>query len=365
MPPEGMGHVRRVLAVRLDNIGDVIMLGPALRTIRHNLPAARISLLASPAGSQVAPLLPWVDEVLPVRSLWQDVSGALSFDPGREQALIARLSRGGYEAAFIFTSFSQSPYPPAYACYLAGIPIRAGQSREFGGQVLSHCYRPEGDDQHQVDRNLSLLNKAGFELSGTRLELAVPERARRSAREKLRAAGVDPYAGFIALAPGASAAARRYAPQRFAVAAAALAEESRLPVVIIGSAREAGHISPALAAARGVVSLVGQTDVLEFAAVIERARLLLANNSAALHIADAFAVPMVILYSGTEYESQWRPRHSQAQLLRVPTTCSPCYRFECPYNQECLDIPPQTVLRAALAALEARAGPLPARVGVH
>ena len=64
MLPDAWQSVRRVLAVRLDNIGDVVMLGPALRTVRQALPNVHLTLMSSPAGSQVAPLLPWVDEVL-------------------------------------------------------------------------------------------------------------------------------------------------------------------------------------------------------------------------------------------------------------------------------------------------------------
>ncbi|MCA9973042.1 MAG: hypothetical protein KC425_22645, partial [Anaerolineales bacterium] len=87
--------------------------------------------------------------------------------------------------------------------------------------------------------------------------------------------------------------------------------------------------------------------------VIRRAAVVLANNSAPLHIADAFDRPQVILYAGTEYLSQWRPRRAPARLLRRPTTCTPCYRFECPYNQECLDVPPAEVAAAVLNLLAA------------
>src|SRR4051812_11284331 len=62
---------RRVLAVRLDNMGDVVLAGPALRAIKAAAPAARLTLLASPAGAQAAALLPWVDEVIVHRASWQ------------------------------------------------------------------------------------------------------------------------------------------------------------------------------------------------------------------------------------------------------------------------------------------------------
>ena len=66
---------KRILVLRLDNIGDVLMTGPALAAIRRSRPGARIGLLASPSGAQAAPLLPWIDEALSARVLWQEVAG--------------------------------------------------------------------------------------------------------------------------------------------------------------------------------------------------------------------------------------------------------------------------------------------------
>jgi ADP-heptose:LPS heptosyltransferase len=67
------------------------------------------------------------------------------------------------------------------------------------------------------------------------------------------------------------------------------------------------------------------------------------NNSGPMHIAEAFVRPQVVLYSGTDLESMWRPRRSPAVLLRRETDCSPCFEFTCPYERECLDIPPAEV----------------------
>ena len=65
---------KNILAVRLDNIGDVIMLGPALRAVKETSPQAQLTLLASPAGSNAVPLLPWIDDVITWRPVWQDVA---------------------------------------------------------------------------------------------------------------------------------------------------------------------------------------------------------------------------------------------------------------------------------------------------
>ncbi|MGZ3603062.1 MAG: glycosyltransferase family 9 protein, partial [Ktedonobacterales bacterium] len=152
---------RNILAVRMDNIGDVVMLGPALRAVKETSPNARITLLASPAGATAAPLLPWVDDVIVWRAIWQDVGRLMPFDPARERELIADLAARNFDAALIFTSFSQTPHVPGYVCYLAGIPLRAGESKEFGGAALTTELRGAPDAMHQAERNLRLVEALG------------------------------------------------------------------------------------------------------------------------------------------------------------------------------------------------------------
>lgn len=344
-------QARRFLIVRLDNIGDVVMTGPALRAIRLAAPGAHLTLLASPAGAQIAPLLPWVDEVWPWRAIWQDLKGDLGLDPARELAFIEQLRQGHFNAVVILTSFSQSPHPVAYAAYLAGIPLRLGHSKEFGGFVLSDWVRPPADSTHQVDRNLALVQAVGFSEAGRHLELSLPLDAVQAARSFRAQAGLDPAAPYIALVPGASCAARRYDPERYAQAAALLYAQTRLPILVLGSPKEAA-LWPPFDGLAGVISLIGRTTVPELTALIAQAALVIANDSAAMHLADAFQRPMVILYSGTELESQWQPRAAPARLLRRETACQPCYRFQCPYQMECLDIPSAEVVAAGRDLLE-------------
>lgn len=345
--------IRRVLSVRLDNVGDVVMLGPALRAVHENIPGCRITLMASPGGSQAAALLPWVDDVISWPALWQELNNRFGVDPARELALVDLLRKKNFDAAIIFTSFSQSPYPPAYVCYLAGIPVRIGHSREFGGGVLSHWYQPPPKGGHQAERNLFLLESAGFTVSDRNLAISVPERARTSAAAILRAHGIEAGKSYIYFAPGASAETRRYDPFRSAQLARSLAEETGYPVLIAGSKRETAFLAPVLEECDGelVISLAGRTDLAEAAAIISEACLVVTMNSASLHIADAFQRPIVILYSGTEYLTEWEPRQSPAVLLNREVDCAPCRRFQCPYHKECLDFSPAEVFRAVVGLL--------------
>lgn len=346
---------RRLLVLRMDNIGDVILLGPALRALHERSPHTEITLLASPAGALAAPLLPWIDDVIAHHALWQDASNALDFSPEREQALVETLRARQFDAAVVFTSFSQTPFPAAYACYLAGIPVRVGQAGLFGGGVLSRQVDLPPFDTHQAERSLHLLEATGLRVEHRDLGVQVPVAAEVAASRLLADVGIRAGTDFVALAPGASAAARRYPGGRFAEAARLISLESGLPVVLVGSERDRFLEAPLLAAAPGTIhSLLGRTSVPELAAVLRQSSLVLANNSLSAHLADALRRPVVVTFSGTDHEAQWRPRNTEHRLLRRPTACSPCYAFTCPFDLECLELPPAEVARAAFALLMRR-----------
>ncbi|MDQ5852427.1 MAG: glycosyltransferase family 9 protein, partial [Chloroflexota bacterium] len=319
----GWLEARNILAVRLDNIGDAIMLGPALRAVKETSPQARLTLLATAAGATAAPLLPWIDEVIVWRPVWQDL-GHLPFDPARERELIGMLAERQFDAALIFTSFSQTPHVPGYVCYLAGIPLRAGESKEFGGATLTTELKGAPDELHQVERNLRLVECLGFVARERRLVVAIPDAARAAVPDLLLGSGIDPDAPFVLLHPGASAQARRYPPERFGAVARLLAEQGR-PVLVTGVEREAALLEAVRQQAPDVPFLIGRTALPEYAALVERAALVMCGNTLPLHLADAVGTPMVVLYSGTDYESQWQPRVAPARLLRRPTQCHPCY----------------------------------------
>lgn len=343
---------KHILAVRLDNIGDVVMLGPALRAVKETSPRARLTLLASPGGATAVPLLPWVDEVITWRTIWQDVGGRIPFDPARERELINLLAGRKFDAALIFTSFSQTPHTPGYACYLAGIPLRAGESKEFGGSTLTTELRAAADELHQAERNLRLVEHLGFVARERGLAVIIPDEARQAVPSLLERAGLDASAPFILLHPGASAHARRYPAERFGIVARHLSGRV-MPVLVTGVERESALIEELRQHAPAIHCLLGGTTLAEYAALVEQATLVICNDSLPMHLADAVGTPAVILFSGTDYEEQWCPRAIPYRLLRRHTACHPCYLFECPIGLPCLDIAPEKVVEAVETLLPA------------
>ncbi|MGE0133795.1 MAG: glycosyltransferase family 9 protein [Dehalococcoidia bacterium] len=346
------GDLARILLVRLDNLGDVVLLAPAVEALHARSPRVRLTLLASPGGAGAAALLPAIDEVIVHRPVWQELT------PGREsasaeQALIQDLRVRQFDAAVIFTSFAQSALPAAFACFLAGIPLRAAYGDRFAGRVLTDEVVPPSAPLHEADRNLQLLQAIGISPSGRALRIEVPDAAQAAADAAL--ASLRMSAPFILLAPGASAPARRYPARHFAEVAGAAAEAG-LSVLVTGSQRERALLESVVdGAGHPDVCGIVPADVPMLAGLVRRAGAAVSNNSLTMHLADAFRVPAVVLYSGTDLDAHWRPRFAAARLLRRPVDCAPCHGIECVRALQCLDIPPSRVVAALQEMLRPRA----------
>jgi ADP-heptose:LPS heptosyltransferase len=340
---------RRVLAVRLDAAGDVVMTGPALQSLQRGADGRRVTLLTSQAGAHAARLLPGVDEVIEYAAPW--MKAARPPDPAPDLAMIERL-RGRFDAAVIFTVYSQSALPAALLCTLAGIPLRAAHCRENPYGLLTTWLRepePEQLVRHEVDRQLALVEHLGGTSDPAPYRLRIPETA-RAAVEQLRArlglSGREPWA---LLHPGASAPSRRYAPEAWGAVARSLVFDHGWRLVLAGGEDDAGIVS-AVASATGVdLPVVLGLPLSELAALIEAAPLLLAVNSLAAHLASASGTPVVDVYALTNPQHvPWNgvPR----RVLNHDVPCRNCYRSECPLGHHaCLALlDPAEVTRAAL-----------------
>lgn len=347
------GQQERLLVVRPDNLGDVVLCGPALRALRRAAPRARLDLLAAPAGAAAAPLLPEVDAVLLASVSWQQIDPA-AIPADDDLALVRRIADGRYDAAIILTSASQSPWPAGYLCRLAGVPVRVGTSAEFGGAGLTHWVPAPPDGLHQADRALHVLRRVGVPPMETSLRLRIPPAARQVARRMLAAAGVAVGEPYVLLLPGASCPSRRYPADRFRTVVALLAQEGAR-VVVAGPAREAPLLDEVAAGSPDAVAAAG-FDVPALAAAVADADVVVCNNSGGTHLADALGRPVVVLFGGTERVPEYAPRFFRSAVLRIPTVCSPCRQLSCPYELECLDLPPEEVARHALRLRTATTG---------
>ncbi|RZI40260.1 lipopolysaccharide heptosyltransferase II [Herbaspirillum sp. HC18] len=347
-------QARRILCVRLDYIGDVLMSTPAIRALRQSIPGCEITLLTSSSGAAVARLVPEIDHSIEYDAPW--LKSSAPHAAAADMAMIGRLAQLRFDAAVIFTVYSQNPLPSAMLCYLAGIPLRLAHCRENPYRLLTHWIpetEPKEQVRHEVRRQLDLVASVNAHTSDERLSLRISSAATARIIDQLWTAGIDTDRPWIALHPGATAPSRRYPPQHWAEAARMLSERLRCPLVFTGTADEAPLIEDIRRGLTGTFSFAGKLDLEQLAALIALAPVLVCNNTGPAHLAAAAGTPVVDLYALTN--PQHTPWQVPSRVLYHDVPCRYCYKSVCPEgHHHCLSkVPPEDVATAALELLDA------------
>lgn len=325
------------LAVRLDNEGDVLLAGPAIRALAAD--SDRLTLLCGPRGRQAAALLPGVDEVRCHRAEWIDPDPA-PVDRDQTMALVEQIRQLDCDRAVILTSFHQSPLPTALLLRLAGVGFVAAISEDYPGSLLDVRHRV-ADDIHEVERGLSLAEAAGASLpTGDDGRLAVrtdttdlSSRPVPTGRDQ-RLPGNRP-GGFVAVHPGASVAARAWAPDRHRALVSELTWRGHA-VAVTGAPDETDLT--ARVAGDDAVDLGGATDLAGLAGVLADADAVVVGNTGPAHLAAAVGTPVVSLFAPTVPAVRWRPWGVAHELLHVDVPCAGCRARDCPVpGHPCLD----------------------------
>ncbi|RPI22294.1 MAG: lipopolysaccharide heptosyltransferase II [Acidobacteria bacterium] len=350
-------NAKKILCVRLDTLGDVLMTTPALRALKESGSHPALTLLTSTVGQHVARLVPEIDRIIVYDSPWMKATEP-RLNADADFALIRQLKAEKFDAAVIFTVFSQNPVPAALLCYLAEIPLRLGYCRENPYQLLTD-WVPESEPQrqirHEVRRQLDLVGSVGAVTRDERLSLCVPEGAEKRVLQVLTRAGLDVDRPWVAMHPGASAPSRRYPPTRFAEVGTLLKSQLDCQVVLTGGDSEKDLVDEVRRNIPGKSSSVaGMLDLGELAALLRLAPVLISNNSGPVHVAAAVGTPVVDLYALTN--PQHKPWGVENRVLSHDVPCKNCFKSVCPeQHHNCLSlIAPQAVVDAAQELLEER-----------
>ncbi len=312
----------RILVVRTDRLGDVILTLPLVSALRRNFPRAHIALLLRHYTGSIVEGHRDIDEVL-----WCDgPEGELPF-----RTMLVQLRRARFDAAI-------AVYPRfriAALLFLSRIPIRIGSgfrfySLFFNRRVLEHR---KDAKRHELEYNLNLLRPLGVEppLPGGEVDfgIVVPEESRVRVEGLLSAAGIGAGRAFAVLHPGTGKSAREWPRAKMEELGARIGKELGMPVVVTGTASEgemvrgvAAHIGP------GALPLAGILSLKELAALLQRASVWIGNSTGPLHLAVAVGTPVVGLYPQLRAMSarRWGPytRRSRVHVPDKPESCREC-----------------------------------------
>jgi ADP-heptose:LPS heptosyltransferase len=291
---------KNILCIRADNMGDVLMSSPALHALKESFDC-RLTLLTSRMGSLITPFIKEIDETLVFDLPWVKTSGCITSTECL--TLIEKLKTYSFDAAIIFTVYSQSSLPSAMLTYMAGIPVRVAYSRENPYELLTHWLpdkEPYSFIQHQVKRDIQLVRTIGAVTSDEHLSINYNDDAFTSAIQKLTAIGFDPNKKYIVAHAGVSELKREYPKDLWRTAINLIQEQTNVQVLLTGTQNEAA-LTEYIRQGSGenIFSVAGILNTEEFISAIAHAALVISVNTATVHIAAALKVPVVVLYALT------------------------------------------------------------------
>lgn len=309
----------RVLVFAPNWLGDAVMALPAVADLRRARPAATIEVAARPSVAPLVSLIPGVERGVVLH--------------GR-RASIDAVRAGGYDEALLLPN----SFNVAWIARRAGVPERWGYRHDFRSLLLTRAVPPPSR-VHQAAFYQRLTTALGFPAGPMEPTLSVSQEQREQGESLLAARGWDPRTPLIAVAPGAAfGSAKRWPSDRFAGAIDA-ASRMGARAVLVGARADmaaAREVCSRLAPSAAPIDLVGATTLTELAAVLVSCRVLLTNDSGAMHLAGALGVNVVAVFGPTN-ERETRPLGAgRLSVVRRPVWCSPCMLRECPLTQRCM-----------------------------
>ncbi len=310
---------KNILCIRADNMGDLLMSSPAIRALKQSF-SCKITVLTSSMAGGIASLLPGIDEVLICNLPWVKTDSAP--EPEEFFDIVQLIRQKRFDAAVVFTVYSQNPLPAVMLAYLAGIPLRLAYCRENPYLLLTHWVpdaEPYSFVRHQVQRDLDLVKFVGASTQDDRLILKLDEDCWPAVRQKLVEAGIDSEKPWLILHAGVSEQKREYPFASWVDAGTQIVRNMGYQVLLTGVSKEKdltdrlrNHIG------KGAFSLAGLFGLEEYIHLIGQAPLVVSVNTGTVHIAAATATPLVVLYALTNPQHlPWKTR-GKALFYSIP-----------------------------------------------
>lgn len=315
---------KRILLIRLDQIGDIVLTLPALDTLRRSFPEAQIDFFLSPWALPLLEHHSGIDQIYVFENSYfgEGHSKKAAF---REWARYVKLFLGNrYDLAIDFRGDIRN----ILLLFLAGVRRRIGYSQTGGGFLLTDLI-PEDPTKHQVERNLECVRPIGCRPEPFPPRLLISPDHKRAFQTKFQDLWSQAPRPWILIQMGSGYPSKRWPVHHFALLIEGLLGKKRGTVILMGQEGEAGLPLASFNGRGHFYNLVGKTTLSELCALLDAADLFIGNDSGPAHLAAALGKKVVSLFSGTNDWRLWQPRGEAVSVLHHDVPCSPCHDRIC------------------------------------
>lgn len=311
---------KKILIVKPSALGDVVHTLPILHLLRRRWPGAHIAWLVVPAFASLLQQHPDLDEILyferkELGSFWRHPSKAKSLF-----SFAMHLRRQKYDLVIDLQGLLRS----AWITWQTRAATRVGFSyaREGAPMFYTHRVPTSSTERHAVDRYLDVAEALGCGRGPVVFDFAIPGEARQKIADLTRDIG-----NYCVLLPGTNWDTKRWPVEKFADLVEPIAERFKMSCVVAGG----NDVVPLAPRIQGAHNLAGKTNLKELAALIEKAELVIANDSGPMHIAAAMKRPLVTIFGPTN-PIRTGPYERLNTVVQLDLPCRPCYSRSCSHT---------------------------------
>ena len=347
---KGAAQPRRILLLRIERIGDLLMALEGIGDVIAAAPGAEIDLVVGSWNEEIGKSIPGIRRVETLDAAWLARNGNGRSVP----ALIARAREWRtreYDLAINFEPDIRSHLLLA----ASGASRTAGFHSGGGGPLLdvALAFDPRRHTSENARRLVAAVLDVPPRLRPLRLELTAAAKARALA---LVGTAESPLVGVHV---SGGRAIKQWPPERFGEVAARLAAERGATIVLTGSTADRALVDTARRSMSdaAVIDLAGRLDLVTLAAVLARLDLYVTGDTGPMHLAAAVGTPVVAVF-GPSDPTRYAPSDPDHRIVRIDLPCSPCNRIRLPparcvgHTPDCLEgIDADRVYRAALDAI--------------
>ncbi len=315
--------VKKILLIRMDYIGDVVMTTAVIKPLRKAFPNAKISFLCSPWSKEILEGNPFIDEIIIHEAPWH--SKKKKVDWLKEWRFSKELKQKNFDLAIEFRGDVRDIF---FYSYLPHIPIRVGYGRGGGGYLLTDEV-VTNIDLHWIRRNLALLEYLKIPVEGEKPKVFCSDKDRKATRETIKSYDLSGGKYLIGVQSMARVQTREWLEERFAEVADRCVRELGARVYFTGGPKDVEKVARIQGTMKEKsVNLAGKLSLKEEAALFEKTDLFLSNETGLMHLASAMNVPLVALF-GPQLPSRFGPFSDEHTVIWHNCGCWPSDQTKC------------------------------------
>jgi heptosyltransferase-2 len=334
---------RRILIVRTDRIGDVLLSTPIIKALRQEYPHTHIAMMVSPYARDIVEGNFDLDEVIiyDKDGLHKSWLASMKF--------AQKLKKKKFDLALILHPTNRVHL----ITYFADIRKRVGFNRKLGFLLTDRIkHTKQLGEKHELEYNLDMVRYLGIEPFSKKLFMPIKVESEKWVNEVFRQLGIKETDKLLAIHPGASCPSKIWPNDRFAQVADELAQKFGFKVLIIAGPKD---LARAEATAKNMhqpaINLAGKTSVSQLASILKRCQLFISNDSGPVHIASAVGTPVISIFGRAQKglsPKRWGPLGIKDRFLHKDVGCIECLAHNCVKEMTCIkSITVDDVLKAA------------------